>query len=898
MTNSIDLERYWHSLAPGDALSALDARSGGLTGDEAAARLAAFGPNQLPKRKRASPAVVYLRQFKSPLIYLLLAAAVVSLFIGQHADAVFIFVVLQINAVIGAVQEWKAGVGAEALDALAPKRVTVTRDGRRRRMDSAGLVPGDVVHLESGALVPADIRLLAAHELKVDESLLTGESVSIDKDAAAVLAERTVLGDRSNMLHGGTTVLNGRARGVVVRTGIHTEVGRIAEALAAADLPAPPLVQQMARFTRAIGSVIIIAIAVLAVAQFSQGMGVADVFFVAVALAVSAIPEGLPVAITVALAIAMARMARRNVLVRQLPAVEGLGSCTLIASDKTGTLTRNELTVRRLFIPGIGEVEVAGEGYVPEGAVTYAGTHLDVTAGAVRERVRRLARSVVLCNEASFYATDGGYSHIGDTVDVALLVLAAKLGFDKAALDEEYPQTGIIPFEPYRRFAATFNRDGARTLVHVKGAAETVLPMCSGVDADAALAEAERMSVAGYRVLAVACGEAEADVAAVASRRPLSGLSFLGLVAIIDPVRAEVPDAVAGCRAAGVDVRMITGDHPATALAIAKELGIARVREEVVVGTALASVADDPARLDEIVARGRVFARVEPVQKLAIVQTLQRAGHYVALTGDGVNDAPALGAANIGVAMGKDGTDVARGAADLILTDDNFASIMAGVLEGRVAYDNIRKVIYLLISTGAAEVVLFFLALAAGLPLPLFAVQLLWLNLVTNGIQDVALAFEKGEPGVLRRKPRPPNKPMFDRRMIEQTVVSGAFIGGVAFLYFFWCIDQGWSEAQTRNHLLLLMVLFENVHAFNCRSETRSAFQVPFASNPFLVVAVIGAQAVHIGAMYVPGLNDVLGIQPIGIAEWLLIAVVALSLIVVMEIYKRLRAPREGRALP
>jgi magnesium-transporting ATPase (P-type) len=479
---------------------------------------------------------------------------------------------------------------------------------------------------------------------------------------------------------------------------------------------------------------------------------------------------------------------------------------------------------------------------------------------------------------------------------VALLVLGAKLGYDKDALDDEYPQTGIIPFEPHRRFAASFNRDGARTLVHVKGAAETVLPMCSGVDTEAVLVEAERMSAAGYRVLAVACGEAEPGAAPAALHRALGGLSFLGLVGIIDPVRAEVPDAVARCYAAGVNARMVTGDHPATALAIAKELGIARVRDEVVTGAELARVADEPARLDERVARARVFARVEPLQKLTVVRALQRAGHYVAVTGDGVNDAPALGAADIGVAMGKAGTDVARGAADLILTDDNFASIVAGIEEGRVAYDNIRKVIYLLISTGAAEVVLFFLGLAAGLPLPLFAVQLLWLNLVTNGIQDVALAFEKGEPGVLRRRPRPPERPIFDRRMIEQTAVSGAFIGSVAFLYFYWCFEQGWSEAQARNSLLLLMVLFENVHVFNCRSETRSAFRIPFAANPLLVFAVIAAQGVHITAMYVPGLSDVLGIQPIGITDWLMIAVVALSLIVVMEIYKRVRAPQAGQA--
>ena len=895
MTIEIDVERPWHSLTPDEALEALRVDRDGLAAADVAARRAAFGPNELPRRKPPSALVIYLRQFEGPLIYLLLAAAAVSLLIGEPADAAFIFAVLQINAVIGAVQEWKAQTSAAALAGLVRDRVVVIRAGQRRRVDSAGLVPGDLVQLESGALVPADIRLLGARELKVDESLLTGESISVDKEAQGVLEAGAPLGERFNMLHAASTVLHGRAEGVVTRTGIHTEVGRIAEALITAETPPPPLVQRLIRFTRAIGTVIMVAIVVLAVVQLLRGIPLAEVFFIAVALAVSAIPEGLPVAITVALAIGTARMARRNVVVRLLPAVEGLGACTLIASDKTGTLTRNELTVKRVFIPGIGEIEVTGEGYVPEGAVTYGGESLAGAAARVQDRARRLALSGALCNEASFYAGAEGYSHVGDTVDVALLVLAAKLGYDKAVLQHDFPQTAIIPFESHRRFAASFNSHGARSLVHVKGAAETVVPMCAGVAADALLAEAERMAAAGYRVLAVASGEVAGLHAEAGSPQALEGLDFLGFVGIIDPLRAEVADAVARCRMAGVKVRMVTGDHPATALAIAKELGIAEARDDVITGAELGALADDPEVFDSTVARARVFARVEPVQKLTIVQTLQRAGHFVAVTGDGVNDAPALAAANIGVAMGKEGTEAARGAADLILTDDNFASIVAGIEEGRIAYDNVRKVIYLLISTGAAEVVLFALAIAAGLPLPLFAVQLLWLNLVTNGIQDVALAFEKGEPGVLERRPRPPRQPIFDRRMVEQTIVSGAFIGTVAFLYFSWSLSLGWSEIQARNSLLLLMVLFENVHVFNCRSETRSAFRIPLASNPLLIAAVIAAQGVHIAAMFTPGLRDVLGVAPIAVADWFMIAAVALSLIVVMELYKRLRPPRGPR---
>jgi magnesium-transporting ATPase (P-type) len=418
--------------------------------------------------------------------------------------------------------------------------------------------------------------------------------------------------------------------------------------------------------------------------------------------------------------------------------------------------------------------------------------------------------------------------------------------------------------------------------------------MCDGVDREAVLAEAERLAAEGFRVLAVAAGRIARPIAPERADVALGDLDFLGLAGLIDPLRAEVPDAVERCRKAGVEVRMVTGDHPVTALAIARQLGLADDPDRAIHGTELQNLANDPAELDLAVAEAGVYARVEPVQKLTIVQSLQRSGHFVAVTGDGVNDAPALHAANIGVAMGRSGTDVARGAADLILTDDNFASIVNGVEEGRVAYDNVRKVIYLLVSTGASEIVLFFLAFAFGLPLPLFAAQLLWLNLVTNGIQHVALAFEKGEPGVLDLPPRPPKQPIFDRRMIEEVLVSGAFIGIVGFLFFHWALGRGWSEFEARNGMLLLMVCFENAHVFNCRSEWRSAFRVPFRANRFLFVAVAAAQGVHIGAMYVPGLSDVLRIEPVSFEAWLPVAGLALGLVAAMEIFKLMR-PRPQR---
>lgn len=896
--------RSWHTLCLDEALAALGINETGLSEVEATARREAFGANVLPQPRRAGVARIYLRQFKNPLVYLLLAATVVSLAVGEWGDAFFIFVVLQFNAAIGAYQEWRAETSAEALDVLVRKFAVVLRDGAPRRVAASELVPGDVVRLVSGALVPADLRLLGDHELSVDESLLTGESVPVAKQAGAVLDAETPLAERRNMLYAGTTVLSGRVTGAVAATGRRTEIGRIAEVLARGEGAPPPLVVRLERFSRVIGIATLVLIGLLGAVLLAQGLPLATVFLVAVALAVAAIPEGLPVAITVALAIATKRMARRNVIVRALPAVEGLGACTLIACDKTGTLTCNELTIKkaRLFGAGIpaAPVEVSGEGYLPEGAVTIGGRDLLPDQLAALER---LAATGTLCNEASLRVVAGAVEHLGDTVDVAFLVLAVKLGLDPHRLHTAAPQVGIIPYEPQRRFAATFFREevtreeamtdpsGADTAVaRVKGAAEIIVPMCDGIDRARVLAEADRMAADGYRVLAVACGLVPMAAALAGDRQALRDLELLGLVGLIDPVRPEVPSAVSRCRAAGIDVRMVTGDHPGTALAIARELGMEAAPDNVLTGTDLAAAGANGPVFDRLVAEARVFARVEPVQKLAIVQALQRHGHTVAVTGDGVNDAPALSAADIGVAMARDGTDAARGAADLLLADDNFASIVAGVEEGRVAYANVRKLIFLLIATGLGEIVLFLLSIGAGLPLPLSAVQLLWLNLVTNGIQDVALAFERGEPGVLDQPPRSADEPLFERRMIAQVLVVGVYMGAAAFAFYAWSLERGMDEAMARNLLLLLMVLFENAHALNARSETRSVLGVSVAANPFLIVAILGAQGLHIAAMYLPGLSGLLDVQPIGLGDWVTVAAIAVSLILVMEIFKCLPA--------
>ncbi|MDJ0968796.1 MAG: HAD-IC family P-type ATPase, partial [Kiloniellales bacterium] len=785
----------WHAMPAEAVLSKLDAREGGLSTAEAKQRRARFGPNRLPRPRQPGALRLYLRQFKNPLVYLLLLATLVSLGVGEMADALFIFVVLQFNAAIGALQEWKAQRSAAALDALIREVAVARRDGVWVELDAEDLVPGDVVKLESGARIAADLRLLDGQELRADESLLTGESVPVGKVPDETLAPDLPAAERHNQLFAGATLLSGRALGVVVGTGRATEIGRIAQALVEGTGEAPPLVRRLEHFGRVIGLATLVMILVLATVQILQGLPLITVFLVAVALAVAAIPEGLPVAITVALAIATNRMLRRKVIVRALPAVEGLGACTVIATDKTGTLTQNELTVKRLLIFDDQSeplnIDIAGSGYRTQGAISHDGAPV---AGPTTAALEALAVSAALCNEASLRLTDDGPVHLGDTVDVAFLVLAAKLGLDRDALRREQRTLARIPYEPQHRFAAAYTAtsatytaaDPGRAAAHLKGAAEVILPRCRDLDQAKVMAAADSLAAEGFRVLAVARGEVSAEAALARDAAALQGLELLGIAGLIDPVRPEVPAAVAACRDAGISVRMVTGDHPQTALAIARELGLASEQAEVVTGRDLQDLETSPGQFDRRVAQARVFARVEPVQKLAIVDSLHRADEVVAVTGDGVNDAPALSAAAIGVAMGRGGTDVARGAADLVLTDDNFASIVGGIEEGRIAYDNVRKLIYLLITTGLGEIVLFLLAILAGLPVPLFAAQLLWLNLVTNGIQDVALAFEKGEPEVLKRRPRPPDQAVFDRRMVAQVLVAGSYMGGVAFAFFLW----------------------------------------------------------------------------------------------------------------
>jgi Ca2+-transporting ATPase len=879
-------EKPWHTLSVNETLTKLATTPRGLTAAEADERRARYGPNSIPVRRGPGIFKLILRQFQNPLIYVLLIAGAVSIAVNEVIDAAFIFGVLSLNAAVGAFQEWQAETGARALQAAAKVRATVRRGGVLEELDAAELVPGDVVLLESGNATPADLHLISCIELQVDESILTGESEPVRKNPDAVLPGITPVGDRSNMLHAGSSVFSGRASAVVASTGAHTQLGRIAKSLSTQSAQ-PPLIARMKKFTTRLALYLTLLIFVLGAAQFARGSEVGEVFLLAVALAVSAIPEGLPVGVTIALSIASRRMARRNVIVRLLPAVEGLGACTVIATDKTGTLTVNRMTVKRLVLPDGYEVEVTGEGLELSGRLQRQTGEIALTEQAL---FMRMARAGVLCNESQIRIVDGEVSAIGDTVDAAFLVLGEKLGMAKVALEDNAVRVDMIPYESARKYAASFNRVDGMVEVSVKGAVELVLGMCDTADRPAITEQALKLARSGFRVLALASGRVQPTADNTHATEDPTGLQFLGLVGLIDPVRRDVPEAVQKCRSAGVQVKMVTGDHPATALAIARQLGIANDESEVITGREIAAADPESGEFRARLNAASVYARVEPEQKMAIVNSLQAEGHFVAVTGDGVNDAPALRAANIGVSMGKSGTDVARDASDLIIADDNFASIVNGIEEGRTAYDNVRKIVWLLLATAMGELMVFLLSSLTGLPIPLTAVQLLWLNVVTEGIQDVALAFERREPGVLRRRPRSPSEQILDRRMIEQVLISGSVMGFGAFMVFYWLVEvSGWNVIAASNVLLLVMVFYENIHVFNARSELRSVFHIPFSANPLVVGSAFLAQAIHIGAMFTPGLRDVLDIEPVSAMTWIIAFGVSLSALASAEVYKMYR---------
>lgn len=883
----------WHSLDVPAVAAALgvDARLG-LSDADAAERLKRYGPNVITPR-RGTPAIVrFLLQFHAALVYILLAAAAATIVLGEYVDAAVIFGVVLVNAVIGFVQESKAVRAIEALAKSMRIEATVRRSGQRRRLSAAEIVPGDVVLLEPGDRVPADMRLVVVRDLHTDESLLTGESMPIPKQAAAV-AEETVLADRRNMTYAGSLVARGYAECLVIATGDATEMGRISSMIASAEQIQTPLTRKIAQFSRLLLWIILAIAALMFAVGLLHGRTVSENFMAAVALAVGAIPEGLPAAITIMLAVGVSRMASRNAIIRKLPAVEALGSTTVICSDKTGTLTQNQMTVRAAWA-GDAEFEFEGSGYAPDGGIT--------PPVESNEAMRETLRCGLLCGDAALVQRDGRWEIVGDPTEAALVVAARKAGMDQDAEAAARPRIDVIPFESDRQYMATLHADGPGSpgrIVYAKGSVERLISMCETrmladgstgpIDAQAALSATRDLSARGLRVLAFARRRAPDGAQDLTHPMVERGMTFLGVQGMFDPPRPEAIEAVAKCRTAGVRVKMITGDHAATATSIAGMIGIGGEGEstEAITGAELAAIPDE--QLPDIAERTAVFARMTPEQKLRLVKTLQRRGHVVAMTGDGVNDAPALRQADIGVAMGLAGTDVSKEAADMILADDNFASIEAAVEEGRCVFDNLTKFVAWTLPTNGGEACVILAAVVLHQPLPVLPVQVLYINMATGILLGVPIVFEPKEPGIMERPPRDPSTPLLTRELFLRIGLVSVILAAGAMAVFKWELAREGNEEAARTAAMTVIVVGEMFYLFNARAPLRSAFTVPLFWNP-LIWAGIGAMLTfHLLVVYLPLFNRLFYTAPMDGWGWLLSMAVGAAVFVIVEIEKALR---------
>jgi magnesium-transporting ATPase (P-type) len=905
-SGSLAPERAWHAMAGPEALTTVaSSEQSGLSVEEAARRLVSAGPNALPEPKSRSLLAVFLSQFKSPLIYLLFAAAGIALALGHVNDAVVIFVVVLLNSLIGALQEGRAERSLAALRKLATTRARILRGAREAVVDARELVPGDLVVLEAGDAVPADARLLHEAMLQVAEASLTGESVPVSKNVTALPAD-TDLADRQNMVYAGTYVTAGRARAVVVATGVSTELGRIATLASKAEEARTPLEDRIARF----GRYLMFAAAVLFVAVSAigrlRGIAFGEIIMVAISQVVGMIPEGLPVAMTIALAVGVQRMARRKAVVRRLAAVETLGSTTVICSDKTGTLTRNEMTVTTVHLPEGRVISVTGVGYAPEGAFFENGQPLEPTRDAA---LNELLEAVVLCNDAELQGpepTEPRWKPIGDPTEVALLSLARKAGVVSGALKAAQPRRAEIPFDSGAKMMATQHEAGAHPRVVVKGAPEEILALCRAtrhqggerpLDDGARqtlLAATEGMASQALRVLAVAAiDDAALDVDA--GFPPLRGkATLLGFIGQMDPPRVEVADAVRRCQDAGIRPVMVTGDHKVTGHAIARTLGIAREGDLAIDGRELEQLSD--AELASRIEGISVFARVHPAQKLRIVDAYQRRGDVVAMTGDGVNDAPALVKANVGVAMGLTGTEVAKEASKIVIMDDNFATIVAAVEEGRVVYRNIKKVILYLVSTSMAEVVVLLFALILGYPPPLAAVQILWINLVTEGTVTVNLVMEPAEGDEMAHRPIPANEPLLTRNILARMAFMTPTIAVSTLGWFIYRQEMGVPFAQVQTETFTVLAVCQWFNVLSCRSERHSAFDATLFKNRWLVGGVLLGNLLQLAVVFLPPLQRVFHTVPIALGDMFAIGAVASLVLWVEELRKWVVRSNERRA--
>jgi Ca2+-transporting ATPase len=872
----------------------------GLSSSEVLRRQELYGLNEIKQKSGTHPVIIFLCQFHQPLIYILLAASIITAFLDEWVDSLVILGVVLVNAIIGFVQEAKARKAIESLGKSISKEANVIRDGNRHRIPAAQLTIGDIVFLQSGDKAPADIRLIHVRELQIDESALTGESVPVLKKTDK-LDENTILAERSNMVYSSTLVTYGIGTGVVVTIGNATEIGRINQMIASADILETPLTKLIAGFSKLLLYVILGLAAITFVVGVMRGNNMVEMLMAAVALAVGAIPEGLPAALTITLAIGVSKMAKRHAIIRKLPAVETLGSTNVICSDKTGTLTKNQMTVQNIFTAG-GTYEVTGIGYEPKGEFLHDKRQVDPLDDRV---LKECLTAGMACNDSNIVSSDnGGWRVEGDPTEGALLVSAMKCGLSRDSLQKAMPRLDTIPFESEYQYMATLHKgQGAQDkIVYIKGSVESIVARSSktllpsgdteNIDIKKILEASNESAKKGLRVLAFAFKKAEDSTTDVNHSDIAENLTFIGLQAMIDPPRPEAVQAVRTCHKAGITVKMITGDHELTALAIAQQIGIINEKDgntenQVINGKRIAELTET--ELHDIVHKVNVFARVAPEHKLLLVKAMQFHGDIIAMTGDGVNDAPSLRQANIGIAMGIAGTDVAKETADMILTDDNFATIEAAIEEGRGVYDNLVKFITWTLPTNFGEGLVILLAITLGIALPILPVQILWINMTTALLLGLMLAFEKIEPDVMSRSPRKSNEPILSSTLITRIVIVGILLCAGAFGFFEYAIHTGKSDVSARTIAVNIFVFGELFYLFNCRSLRNSMFKIGVFSNPLIWLGTGLMVLLQVLFTYAPFMNKAFHTRPIDSIDWLFVLIPGIIIFFTIEIEKFLR---------
>ena len=875
------INQFWHNNSTEYAFKQTNSSESGLTSQQADSRLKQNGENVLPQKKAKSFMFLLFKEFINPIVIILFVAMAFSFIVGEFIDAFVVLGIILIDAIIGAIQEKRAQRIASSLANMIKVKSKVLRDSIKQEIDSKNLVIGDIVYLESGDKISADMRIIECSNFTVDESLLTGESINSTKSLDLV-DRNASLGDRTNMVFSGSSVITGRAICVVVGTGVNTEIGKISTNLNQVEDQKSPLNIRISKFSKQI-SVAIIAIAVLIfVIMLIQHNPLKEILLVVIALAVSAMPEGLPLAVTMALTVASNRMGKNNVVVKNLNAVESLGSCTVIATDKTGTLTLNEQTAKIIATPSGKEFNVSGSGYNDKGKVECETQYVT--------ELSRIALLGTLNNESQLKKENGKFIHFGDSIDIAFKVLGLKM----KVKTKGYKLISQIPYESENKYSAVFFEEENKNICTVKGSLERILEFSTKMKVNGKEVEIDKRKIEqqnedlakrGYRVIALAEGKMKKKSSY--SEQELKDLTFIGLVGFIDPVRPETKGSIEQCHKAGIKVVMITGDHPLTALSIAKDIDIATNKSQVATGKDVEKMFEQGESVfDEFVKTKTVFSRVTPTDKLHIIESMKRQGEFVAVTGDGVNDSPAIKSAHIGIAMGS-GTDVCKETADMIILDDNFNSIVTGVKEGRCAYSNIRKITYFLLSCSIAEVLFFVLAMLSGAGTPLLPIQLLWLNIVTDGFQDLSLSLERPEPNIMSEKPRSTKESLFTTSMVSQCSIVGGFIGLI--VYGSWMIllyVLKLDIAVARALVMTLMVFLQNFHALNCRSEKASIFKINHKSNWFFYVAVLLSVALQILFIEVESLSKLLALTTVPYSIMFALLTISISVILVSEIYK------------